>query len=115
MKKLLLLLLITILFVGCSGNKTQLYKETDKFVSSLATDYQSYGMLGGAKYAVTTNDGLYTVTPIGRLINVKIQKAVDSDEYEKLRKDLENHYKKDSRVNSVYICQAGTVMIDCRN
>lgn len=115
MKKLFLLLLTFVLLLGCSGSKSDLYKETDKFVSALSTEYQSYGMLGGVKHAVTTNDGLYTVTPIGRLINVKIQKAVDSDEYESLRNDLENHYKKDSRVNSVYICRAGTVMIDCRN
>ncbi len=36
-------------------------------------------------------------------------------EYEKLRKDLEQHYKNESKVNKVYICQAATIMIDCRN
>ena len=50
-------------------------------------------------YAITTTDGLYKVMPIGRLINVRIEESVDKDEYEKLRKDLENHYKKDVRVN----------------
>jgi uncharacterized protein YcfL len=115
MKKLILLLLISFLLTGCSGSKKELYTATDKFVSSLTTDYQSYGMLGGIEQSVTTSDGLYTITPIGRLINVKIQKVVDKDVYEDLRKDLENHYKNDSRVNSVYICKAGTVMIDCRN
>ena len=104
-----------IFVVGCSPSKKELYKETDAFVQSLSTTYQSYGLLGGTNHSKTTSDGLYTVTPIGRLINVKIQKVVSDDEYEKLRKDLEKHYKNDKRVNNVYICGAGTVMIDCRN
>ena len=72
-------------------------------------------MLGGSKYAETTTDRLYTVTPIGRLVNVKIQKVVSNKEYESLRKGLEKHYKNDSRVNKVYINQGGTIMVDCRN
>ena len=115
MKKLFIVLVSLIFIVGCSPNKTELYKETDTFVKSLSTTYESYGLLGGSKYSKTTSDGLYTVTPIGRLINVKIQKVVSNEEYEKLRKDLEKHYKNDARVNKVYICEAGTVMIDCRN
>lgn len=115
MRKLLYILLVSILFISCSGSKRDLYRQTDYFVESLATDYQSYGILGGAKYTKMTSDGLYKITPIGRLINVKILEAVDSDVYEDLRSDLESHYKKDSRVNNVYICNAGTVMIDCRN
>lgn len=109
-----ILLFITIAMFGCS-NKSELYKETDSFVHSLQTEYESYGIFEGDKYSKTTNDGLYTISPIGRLLNVKIQKAVSSEEYKDLKKDLENHYKGDQRVNSVYICQAGTIMIDCRN
>ena len=101
--------------MSCSPSKTELYKETDAFVESLATTYESYGLLGGAKYSKTTSNGLYRVTPIGRLINVKIEKVVSDAEYEKLRKALERRYKNDKRVNRVYINEAGTVMIDCRN
>lgn len=101
--------------IGCSPSKKELYKETDSFVQSLSVTYESYGFLGGRNHSKTTSDELYTITPIGRLINVKIQKVVSDGEYEKLRRDLEKHYKNDNRVNDVYICGAGTVMIDCRN
>ncbi len=114
MKKLLIYSITLFLIWGCSASKKELYKEIDVFVESLETTYQSYG-IEGSKHSVTTTDGLYTITPIGRLINVKIQKYVSDDEYEKLRKDLEKHYRKDSRVNDVYISNAGTIMIDCRN
>jgi hypothetical protein len=104
-----------IILIGCSQSKRELYNETDAFVQSLETTYESYGLFVGTKHAKTTSDGLYSITPIGRLINVKIQKVATNDEYEKLRKNLEKHYKNDNRVNSVYRCQAGTIMIDCRN
>jgi len=115
MKKLLICFISLIFLIGCTSNKKELYKETDVFVKALETTYQSYGLLGGTKHSITTSDGLYTITPIGRLINVKIQKFVSNDEYEKLRVDLERHYKNDKRVKQVYICGGGTVMIDCRN
>ncbi len=102
------------LITGCSG-KSELYKETDKFVESLNTTYESYGVLGTSEHSTTTSDGLYNVRPIGRLINVKILKVVEDEEYEDLKEDLKSHYKGDKRVNDVYICQGGTVMIDCRN
>lgn len=110
----IIFLFITIIIFGCSS-KNELYKETDSFVESLQTEYKSYGIFNDNKYSKTTSDGLYTISPIGRLINVKIQKIVNSEEYEDLRKDLEKHYQGDSRVNNVYVCQAGTIMIDCRN
>jgi hypothetical protein len=116
MKKLLFLYFISlILIAGCSPSKKELYEKTDAFVQSLETTYDSYGVFGGLNYAVTTSDGLYQISPIGRLINVKVLKAVSSDEYEELREDLENHYDGDTRVNDVYISNAGTIMIDCRN
>jgi len=113
MKKIILLF-ITIIIFGCSS-KSELFKETDSFVHSLQTEYKSYGIFNTNKYSKTTSDGLYTISPIGRLINVKIQKVASSKEYEDLKKDLEDHYKDDPRINNVYICQAGTIMIDCRN
>ncbi|MBK7957727.1 MAG: hypothetical protein IPK03_06160 [Bacteroidetes bacterium] len=62
-----------------------------------------------------TNDGLYQVMPMGRLINVKILTAVSNDVYKELVEDIESHYKNDKRVNDIYINNAGTIMIDCRN
>jgi aromatic ring-opening dioxygenase LigB subunit len=114
MKKLFVLLMILGL-TSCSFNKSELYKITDSFVESLSTTYQRYGLLNSADNSKTTEDGEYTVTPIGRLINVKINKSVSSEEYESLKKSLLNHYKGNSKVNDVYISNAGTIMIDCRN
>jgi hypothetical protein len=115
MKKLLIVYIILFFVIGCSPGKKELYETTDAFVQSLKTTYESYGLLGGSSHSQTTSDGLYKITPLGRLINVKIQKVVSEEEYEELRKNLEDHYKNDLRVNRVYVCQAGTVMIDCRN
>ena len=113
--RILILAICLFLIAGCSPSKSELFKETDLFVESLQTMYESYGILGGSKHAKTTSDGLYTITPIGRLINVKIQKVAENGEYEALRQDLKNHYEGNVKVNDVYICQAGTIMIDCRN
>jgi hypothetical protein len=116
MKRALIYIISLILVIGCSSpSKSELFKETDTFVESLQTTYESYGLLGGSEHSKTTSDGLYSINPVGRLINVKILKVATSEEYEELRKDLEEHYKADSKVNKVYICGGGTVMIDCRN
>lgn len=115
MKKFFIISISLFILVGCSSNKKELYKITDEFVESLSTIYESYGVLSGDAYSRSTSDKLYTITPIGRLINVKILKAASEKEYESLRADLADHYKNDHRVNNVYICNAGTVMIDCRN
>ncbi|MBN9483843.1 MAG: hypothetical protein BGO70_09570 [Bacteroidetes bacterium 43-93] len=115
MKKLLIYTLTVLLIAGCSRSKSKLYKETDSFVESLSTTYESYGLFGGTEHSKTTEDGKYKITPIGRLINVKIMEAAGDGEYEDLKDDLEGHYKGDARVNKVYICQAGTIMIDCRD
>jgi hypothetical protein len=96
-------------------NKSELYSKTDSFVNSLETTYESYGLIGGMEYRTLTSDGVYAVTPIGRLINVRIEKGVEMEEYEELKEDLKEHYEGDKRVNDVYICGGGTVMIDCRN
>ena len=111
MKKVLLLLM-GLIALGCSKHK-DLYQITDYFVNELYTRYESYGMEGfdDVKF---TNDKLYKVTTIGRIINVRIEKYVDDKEYEKLKNDLYSHYKKDSRVKDVYINQGGTIIIDCR-
>lgn len=92
-----------------------LFEITDEFVEKLHTSYRSYGLLGGMDYTKYTEDKEYKVFPIGRLINVRIERYADDDEYEILRKALESHYSGDSRVNQVYRNQGGTIMIDCRN
>lgn len=116
MKKYLVVFFL--LFVLCSCNNIkygELYSITDEFVENLQTTYQSYGMLGGVEYTKYTKDKEYKVFPMGRLINVRIERYADNSEYESLRKALESHYSGDSRVNQVYRNQAGTIMIDCRN
>ena len=115
MKKLLIYFSSLIFIIGCSTSKSELYEKTDFFVESLAKDYNIYGVTSNLKYTETTSDGLYQINPIGRLINVKILKAVDHEVYEELREDLEDRYQSDSRVNDVYINKGGTIMIDCRN
>lgn len=114
MKKLINIALISFL-VSCSPSKKELFELTDSFVESLQTTYNSYGILGGTEHMKTTTDGQYQVMPVGRLINVKILKIVSDDVYKDLEEDLESHYKNDKRVNDVYINNAGTIMIDCRN
>lgn len=109
-------LALLFIFFATSCTNRELYKQTDYFVEELYSTYQSYGLFGITKYEKFTPDGKYKVAPIGRLINVRIQdhKATRKD-YEDLKNDLLKHYKNDSRVNDVYICGAGTIMIDCRN
>ena len=116
MKKILFFISISLMLLSsCSPGKSELLKVTDSFVESLQTTYESYGLLGGKEHVKTTSDGMYTITPIGRLINVKIQNVAESGEYETLMQELKDHYAGNSKVNDVYICQAGTIMIDCRN
>lgn len=104
-------------FFSCSVvgeiKNRDLYSLTDKYVESLYTEYESYGLLGGEPEL--TPDGKYQVLPIGRLVNVKIMSVVDDSVYENLCKELSAHYKNDNHVNNVFINQAGTIMIDCRN
>lgn len=107
--------LIFVVIQGCSPEKSELFEKTDFFVNSLQTTYESYGLLSGDNHAQTTENGTYRIMPIGRLINVKIMHVAEDGEYEELREDLEDHYEGDYRVNDVYIAQAGTIMIDCRN
>ena len=115
MKKLLVISSIILGLISCSSDKKELYEKTDYFVESLSTTYQRYGLLDIKENSKTTEDGLYTITPIGRLINVKVNKYVSSDDYESLKESLLNHYENNSKVNDVYICKAGTIMVDCRN
>ena len=116
MRKILGIVITLCLFCSCDSVKyRELFSITDEFVEKLQTTYQSYGMLGGVEYTKYTKDKEFKVFPMGRLINVRIERYADDSEYESLRKALESHYSGDSRVNQVYRNQAGTIMIDCRN
>ena len=117
MKKILFLLaLFTIIFLfSCSAINEilneELFKLTDKCVDSLYTEYESYGLLGGDEEL--TSNGKYQIKPIGRLVNVKIM-IVEDLTYRDLENDLKEHYKNNQKVNDIYICNAGTIIIDCR-
>lgn len=116
MKKKVFAVIILAVLCSCNDIKYQeLYSITDEFVEKLQTTYNSYGLFGGLDDTKYTKDGEYKVFPMGRLINVRIERYADDNEYESLRKALESHYSKDSRVYQVYRNQAGTIMIDCRN
>lgn len=105
--------LLMMLMACTSSEDRELFEITDHFVENLQTTYQSYGL--STKFEETTKSGTYQVIPIGRMINVKIMHYASSSDYEDLCNTLKKHYKGDSRVNNVYVCQAGTVMVDCRN
>lgn len=116
LKSLFVCLLIFLSLCSCNDIKyREIYGITDEFVEKLQTTYQSYGILGGMDHTKYTKDKEYKVFPMGRLINVRIERYADDAEYESLRKALESHYSGDRRVNQVYRNQAGTIMIDCRN
>lgn len=94
----------------------ELYEKTDFFVKQLYTTYQSYGITAINTHVEYTSNGKYKIAPIGRLINVRIEDpSTTIKDYEDLKKDLKRYYKNNSRVNNVYICRGGTIMIDCRN
>ena len=114
MKRLLFKSLsIILLSFSITSKNDELYTLTDYFIDQLSTEVESYGLL--SRYEKMTKDKKYQVKTIGRLINVKIMKPAGKTAYEQLRKDLTTHYEDDDRVQDVYICQAGTVMIDCRH
>ena len=102
-------------FASCENKHKELFSITDEFVENLQTTYKSYGLLGGVDKTKYTKDKEYKIFPIGRLINVRIERPASDEEYENLLKILKKHYANDTRVNDVYRCNAGTLMIDCRN
>ena len=72
-KLIIVTLVMCFVFTSCNKNK-ELHKITDGFVESLQTTYTSYGLINTDKYSKYTKDSLYRIMPIGRLINVKIEK-----------------------------------------
>mgnify|MGYP006956014746 FL=1 len=109
----ILSVLLAVMLTACN-RYSDLFEQTDKVVESLYSEYESYGLVGGQDARSFTQDHNYKIEPIGRLVNVRIQHAASSEDYKELCDALKEHYSNDNRVNDVYICNAGTVMIDCR-
>ena len=86
----------------------EIFEISDKMISEC-----HYGLFGDSKF---TKDGKYRVTRIGRLYVIRIENFDEStdENYNKILKAAKNHYKNSSLVNSVYICNGGTVVLDCR-
>lgn len=70
---------------------------------------RTYGLAGDTSY-----EGDYEITRIGKLIIVKIDKAVSENRYKFLRWQIATYYTFNERVHDVYINQGGTVAVDCR-
>jgi hypothetical protein len=115
----LMLLLICSSFVSCSKDNddeqssvyaefSSLFQKTDYYVNRLGS-YSSGGVNSS-----DSSDGKYTVSIIGRLIVVK-KKYSSGASYSKVKEALEYHYKGNPKVNEVFLNNAGTVTIDCRN
>lgn len=93
---------------------SDLFAQIDFFVDKLYTEYENYDAFGKQRVYLTSGQLKFSVAPMGRLINVKYEEVVPNEEYIKLKFILEKYYENDTRVNSVYINNAGTLMVDCR-
>lgn len=123
MKKIFIILAIaTLTLVSCSKNdddssqedpsKKELFRLTDKYVRLLDTLYDSFGINGN--HTEKTNDGMYQVSGVGRLVIIKIMRYAPTSEYEKLEHELDRRYKDDRRVYDVFLNNGGTITVDCR-
>lgn len=109
---LILGLLVLIINTSCQNhiNKNELFKKIDGFVENM--DYRSYSV--NPRNTELTKSGEYRVTPLGRMIIVKIERNATEAEYEKLKRKIARRYKRNKVVREVYINQSGTIVIDCR-
>ena len=112
MKKISLICMLTLMMSSCVKEQSDLVDAVNHYIESFNTIH-SYGIVS-RESKVTTN-GTYTVSPIGRLVIVKINEPVGTEEYEKLQKVLSRRFKSNRCVRNVYINQGGTVVVDCRN
>lgn len=118
MKKILLGVLCIILFASCSKQEVipttynKLFYVTDTFVDFLEeSSYNSYDALG--KKQKETSDGVFLVTPMGRMIAVKIKKTYEAD-YDTTLRHLKTRYASKKKVKDIYKNSGGTITIDCR-
>ncbi len=100
MIKLKWLILVTF-FICCSSGKKELFEISDSIIESLYTTHDSFGINEVKDHIKITSDGKFQLSPIGRLINVKIMEVVSDDVYIDLKEEIKNHYKDDIRVKDV--------------
>lgn len=125
-----IILLIAILMISCNNidnkikhnrinsninSKYELISIIDKFIDTLEIIPGGYDILNKKKYIKYTKDSSYNVMPIGRLINIEINSYLTNDQYEILKNNLIEYYKCNININNIYICNYGTIIIDCRN
>ena len=117
MKKLKIIIgLVLVLVITFCILNIKLVKTTTYFVNQLETTYESYGLMGGDHTKNVNYIGLpIDITPVGRMIIVKIDKVVEDNRYTFIEKVLKKYYSFDDRVNDVFINGGGTISIDCRN
>jgi hypothetical protein len=96
-----------------SDNYSALFSKTDYFIDMLDLIYERYDAFGSK--AEKTRDGAFTVTPMGRLIIVKISSYATDFTYDEVKAALAKHYENNPKVNDVFINQGGTITIDCRD
>jgi hypothetical protein len=79
-KSIFVCLVLIVSLCSCNNIKyRELYGITDEFVENLQTKYESYGLLGGMEHTKYTEDKEYKVLPMGRLINVRIERYADDE------------------------------------
>ena len=115
----LAVIMTAVTLAGCSEKSRELndlYEITDGYVEELNTRYSFPTLyLYENPEKSYTKKSTYRVLPIGRLINVRIERyGATSEQYRELRDKLAKHYLDNPSVRDVYICNAGTVMVDCR-
>lgn len=118
MKRFLCCVFVALSLASCSkeatipSTYTKLFTVTDTFVDFLQeSSYNSYDAFGNK--AKETSDGVFLVTPAGRMIAVKIKKSSQAD-YDTTLGYLEDRYSGKSNVKDIYKNNGGTITIDCR-
>lgn len=94
---------------------TDVTKQVEFFVNELDKVYEHYDAYGRHKTDVFSEGKCFSITPIGRLIIVKINDVVPDTYYIDVKDKIKEKYKNDKRVNDVFINNGGTITIDCRN
>lgn len=114
-----------IIFTGC-GNKqntsiikkekyAEVLNQVDTFVYELDKNYDHYDLYGKHKKDVSSDNKSFSVTPMGRVIIVKVNDVVPDSYYNDVKDNIKKKYENDNRVNDVFINNGGTITIDCRN
>jgi hypothetical protein len=115
MKKLKVVLGVLSLMVlnSCGKPDSDLFEITEEFVISLYTTHEYYKGLASETNITYTKDSLYKITPIDRVVSIKIGDTYGGKEYEDLRDKFKEVYKDDKRVKDIYLDSMGNLIIDC--